>query len=433
LPDHDPAGGPVAGRRSASGNLALTTHMPPDPETLGVPPRTQIGIGDCRISARAKELVLQVLEANRLSAGPMMDQFEREVARLHDCRFGLMCNSGTSALHIALAALKEKHGWDDGDEVLVPALTFVATANVVLYNGLKPVFVDVEPEYYCIDPSLVEARVTPRTRAVVPVHVAGLACDMDPILELTQAHGLRVVEDCAEAMTASYKGRPVGSFGDVACFSTYIAHVITTGVGGLCTTNDPELIDMLKSLMNHGRDSIYIHIDDDQGAEGDSLLEIVDRRFSFVRLGHSFRCTEMEAALGVAELEQLEFATARRMKVVARLLEGLTPLEGRLQLPRPRPGAEHAYMFFPLVILDPAVERHDLIAYLEEHGIETRYLLPLINQPVYRRLLGDLDADYPVAARLNERGFYVGCQAGMSDEDVEYVVSSFLAYFGEHG
>jgi dTDP-4-amino-4,6-dideoxygalactose transaminase len=308
--------------------------------------------------------------------------------------------------------------------VLVPALTFVATANVVLYNGLKPVFVDVEPEYFCIDPSLVKARLTPRTRAVVPVHVAGLACDMDPILELAQAHGLCVVEDCAEAMTATYKGRPVGSFGDVACFSTYIAHVITTGVGGLCTTNDPELIELLKS-----RDSIYIRIDDDREAEGDALLEIVDRRFSFVRLGHSFRCTEMEAALGVAELEQLELAAARRTKVVARLLEGLTPLEARLRLPRPRPGAEHAYMFFPLVLLDPAVERHDLIAYLEEHGIETRYLLPLINQPVYRRIFGNLDAQYPVASWLNERAFYIGCQAGMSDEDVEYVISCLRTYF----
>ncbi len=405
--------------------------MPLEPEPLGGAPRGQIGIGDCRISARAKELVLEVLDADRLSAGPMTDRFEREVARLHGCRFGLMCNSGTSALHIALAALKEKHGWQDGDEVLVPALTFVATSNVVLYNGLTPVFVDVEPNYYCIDPALIEERITPRTRAIIPVHVAGLACDMDPIMELAETRGLRVVEDCAEAMTASYKGRPVGSFGDVACFSTYIAHVITTGVGGLCTTNDPELLEVLKSLMNHGRDSIYIRIDDDQGLKGEALLELADRRFSFVRLGHSFRATEMEAALGIAELEQLEFTAARRQRVVGHLLEGLAPLEHQLQLPRPHARSEHRYMFFPLVVIDPAVERHDLIAYLEERGIETRYLLPLINQPVYRQLFGDLDAEYPVAARLNERAFYIGCHDGMGDEDVERVISSFYGYFGE--
>ncbi|HEY4620491.1 MAG TPA: DegT/DnrJ/EryC1/StrS family aminotransferase, partial [Gaiellaceae bacterium] len=327
--------------------------------------RPQIGIGDCRISARAKELVLEVLDSNRLSAGPMMDRFEREVARLHGCRFGLMCNSGTSALHIAIAALKEKYGWRDGDEVLVPALTFVATSNTVLYNGLQPVFVDVEPDYYCIDPAKIEGRITQRTRAIIPVHVAGLSSDMDPIMELAEGHGLRVVEDCAEAMTAAYKGRPVGSLGDVGCFSTYIAHVITTGVGGLCTTSDAELMELLKSLMNHGRDAIYIRIDDDQDAEGEALFEIADRRFSFVRLGHSFRCTEMEAALGVAHLEQREPAAARRLEVVARLIDGLTPLDDRFQLPHARPGAEHVYMFFPLVIVDPAVERDDLVAYLE--------------------------------------------------------------------
>jgi len=394
--------------------------------------RPQIGIGDCRISARAKELVLEVLDSNRLSAGPMMDRFEREVARLHGCRFGLMCNSGTSALHIAIAALKEKYGWRDGDEVLVPALTFVATSNTVLYNGLQPVFVDVEPDYYCIDPAKIEGRITQRTRAIIPVHVAGLSSDMDPIMELAEGHGLRVVEDCAEAMTAAYKGRPVGSLGDVGCFSTYIAHVITTGVGGLCTTSDAELMELLKSLMNHGRDAIYIRIDDDQDAEGEALFEIADRRFSFVRLGHSFRCTEMEAALGVAHLEQREPAAARRLEVVARLIDGLTPLDDRFQLPHARPGAEHVYMFFPLVIVDPAVERDDLVAYLEAHGIETRYLLPLINQPVYRRLFGDLDAECPVAARLNERAFYIGCHADMSDEDVELVVSAFDGYFGGH-
>ena len=208
-----------------------------------------------------------------------MDQFERELASLHDCRFGLMCNSGTSALQIALAALKEVHGWKDGDEVLVPALTFVATSNVVLYNGLTPVFVDVEPDYYELDAAKIEARITERTRAIIPVHIAGLPCDMDPIMEIAARHGLRVVEDSCETMFSRYKGKAVGSFGDIGCFSTYAAHVITTGVGGLCVTSDPELNVILKSLMNHGRDSIYIRMDDDQDAETD-VFAIADRRFS---------------------------------------------------------------------------------------------------------------------------------------------------------
>jgi perosamine synthetase len=403
--------------------------MPHQPESLPAPPERQIGIGDCDISDRAKALVREVLDSNRLSAGPMMARFESEVAALHGCAFGLMSNSGTSALHIALAALKERNGWEDGDEVLVPAVTFVATANIVLFNGLTPVFCDVEPDYFCLDPTGIEARITQRTRAIIPVHVAGLPCNMDPILEIAAQHELRIVEDSAEAMAVHYKGGPVGSFGDVGCFSTYVAHVISTGVGGLCTTNDLELLAVMKSLMNHGRDAIYTRIDDDADVTRALELEIPARRFSFVRLGHSFRCTELEAALGVAQLEEHGQRSHRRAEVVQRLTEGLRDLEPYLQLPKPRPEAEHAFMFFPLVVRDASISRDRLVDHLERSGVETRHLLPLINQPVYRRLFGDLDAHYPIAARLNETAFYVGCQPELSNDDVDYVVSRFHSFF----
>jgi dTDP-4-amino-4,6-dideoxygalactose transaminase len=312
-----------------------------EPEPAGAVTR-RIGIGDCAISDRAKELVLEVLGSNRLSAGPMMARFEHDVASLHGCAYGLMLNSGTSALQVALAAIKEREGWQDGDEVLVPAVTFVATSNVVLYNGLTPVFCDVEPDYFCIDPARIEERITERTRAIMPVHIGGLPCDMDPILELARKHDLRMVEDSAESFGVHYKGRPVGSFGDVGCFSTYVAHVISTGVGGLCTTDDLELLTLMKSLMNHGRDAVYTRIDDDIDTARAVELEIPARRFSFIRLGHSFRATEMEAALGIAQLEELPARSARRKEVVARLKDGLAPFEDRLQLPHARPDAEHA-------------------------------------------------------------------------------------------
>lgn len=399
------------------------------PQPLVTTARPQIGVGHCQIGPQAKALVQEVLDSNRLSAGPMMARFEQRIAALHGCKHGLMSNSGTSALQIALAALKERDGWADGDEVLVPALTFVATSNVVLYNGLTPVFVDIEPEYYCIDPAQIERRITTRTRAIMPVHIGGLPCDMDPISEIARAHDLRIVEDSCEAMMVSYKGRPVGSFSDIACFSTYIAHIVSTGVGGLCTTNDDELFDMLKSLMNHGRDSVYTRIDDDRDLEEALALEIPYRRFSFVRLGHSFRATEMEAALGLAELEQHELSRARRQRVAAMLSEALRELEDRIQLPKPRPGGDHGWMFFPLVVVDPELSRDELVAWLEAEMIETRYLLPLINQPIYRKMFGDLDAEYPVAARLNETAFYIGSHPDMTDEDIEYVADSFRRFF----
>jgi dTDP-4-amino-4,6-dideoxygalactose transaminase len=395
--------------------------------------RKQIGVGGFRVTERAKQLVMEVLDSHRLNAGPMMARFEAEIAALHGRALGLMCNSGTSALHIALGALKELHGWKDGDEVLVPAITFVATANVAIFNQLVPVFVDVEPRFYTMDPAAIEARITPRTRAILPVHVAGLPADMDPILTLARQHDLRIVEDSCEAMFTRYHGRPVGSFGEVACFSTYAAHVITTGVGGVAITDDARVLELMKSLMNHGRNPIYTRIDDDQGAEGKELFHIADSRFSFVRLGHSFRCTEMEAALGLAALEDRDAAWQRRQQIAARLTAGLADVSGRLQLPQPRPNSEHGYMMYPLVIVDPSVRRADLVQYLETRGVETRYLLPLINQPVYRAMFGNLDAAYPVAARLNETAFYVGSHPDMTDADVDYTIECLHGFLRNAG
>jgi dTDP-4-amino-4,6-dideoxygalactose transaminase len=395
---------------------------------LHTSPARQIGVGTFSATARMKELVLKVLDSGRLTAGPMMEQLEREIARLHHCRFALMCNSGTSALQIALGALKEKHRWNDGDEVLVPAVTFVATVNVVLYNRLKPVFVDVEPNHYLMDPALIEARITARTRAIIPVHLAGQPCDMQPIMAIAGRHHLRVVEDSCETMFARYKRQPVGSFGDIGCFSTYVAHILNTGVGGLCTTSDPELMTVMKSLMNHGRDPIYIRMDDDRDPNGD-VVEIADRRFSFVRLGHSFRSTELEAALGVAQLEMREAHLARRRAVAVTLTRRLDRYKHSLQLPTIRRETEHVFMFYPLVIVDPSISRSDLIRHLEERGIETRYLLPIINQPVYRNIFGDLDHEYPVAAHLNRNAFYIGCHVDMTDDDVDYIAEAFRQFF----
>jgi len=161
-----------------------------------------IGVGTLNLDARARELVNEVLLNNRLSYGPMSRKLEADFAKVHGCRFAVLSNSGTSALQIALQTLKELHGWNDGDEVLVPAVTFVATANIVLHNNLTPVFVDVESDMYGIDPDLMERAITPKTRAVIPVHLFGMPCDMERIQEIARAHDLKIVEDSAETMFA---------------------------------------------------------------------------------------------------------------------------------------------------------------------------------------------------------------------------------------
>jgi perosamine synthetase len=390
----------------------------------------RVTVGELQLGPKEREYLGQVIDSNRLSYGPWTQKFEAEFAKMHDSRYAVFCNSGTSALHIAVAALKELHGWQDGDEVIVPSVTFVATVNVVLHNGLKPVFVDVDPQTYNLDPNLLESKITPRTRAILPVHLLGLPADMGPIMDIARRYNLRIVEDSCETMFARCEGRSVGAWGDIGCFSTYIAHYIVTGVGGFATTSDPDLAVMLKSLMNHGRDSIYLSIDDDDTNNPEKLFEIVARRFRFVHVGHSFRCTEMEAAIGLAQLENKDAIVAKRKGIAKSYLERLAPYQDILQLPTVPPDRDHVFMLFPLVLKEG--NKRELVNHLEAHGIETRDLLPLLNQPIYQKLFGNLEPDYPVAEWLNRCGFYIGCHQYLTEASVDHVAKTIESFISKH-
>ncbi|MFA5139587.1 MAG: DegT/DnrJ/EryC1/StrS family aminotransferase [Elusimicrobiota bacterium] len=390
-------------------------------------PKAQIGVGGLLLGPKEKRYLRRVIESNRLSYGPMTRRFEAKFARMHDCRFAAFCNSGTSALHVALAALKERYGWRDGDEVLVPSVTFVATANIVFHNRMRPVLVDVDPKTYNLDPGQLSRHLSRRTRAVIPVHLLGLPCDMDPILAFARRHRLRVIEDSCETMFARYRGRRVGSMGDIGCFSTYVAHYIVTGVGGLATTNDPDLAVRLRSLMNHGRDSIYMSIDDDKGVKGRRLREIVSRRFSFTSMGHSFRATELEAAIGLGQLEEKDDIILSRTARAARLTAGLRDLEDHLQLPTTPPDRDHVFMLYPVVLRRR--DKTGLVNFLESRGIETRDLMPLIRQPIYRKMYGGLARRYPVAAWLDRCAFYIGCHQFLKAPDLTHILGCIHEYF----
>jgi perosamine synthetase len=391
--------------------------------------RPLIEVGTFTTTPRARQLVNEVLDSDRLSYGPMTRRFEAEFARLHGCRFGIMSNSGTSALQIALQAMKELHGWADGDEVLVPAVTFVATANIVLHNRMTPVPVDVEPLYYGMDPAQLEHAITPRTRAIIPVHLFGQPADMAPILEIARHHRLLTIEDSCETMFADYNGRRVGSLGDIGCFSTYVAHLIVTGVGGISATNNPDYMVKMRSLINHGRDSIYISIDDDKDKTGSELHTIIERRFKFISVGHSFRVTEMEAALGVAQLEDWQPMIRQRRQNAAALTQLLAPLDNLLQTPATRPGSEHSFMMYPIVLRQQ--HKRELVNFLEDNGVETRDMLPLTNQPVYPRLLGWNEADYPNARHINDSGFYVACHQDLRPSELDYIGDCISRFFTE--
>ncbi len=389
-------------------------------------PKKQIGVGGFVFGDSEKKYLMEVIESNRLSYGPYTQKFETLFAKEHGCRYGVFCNSGTSALHISLAALKEKYDWEDSNEVIVPAITFIATSNVVIHNNLRPIFVDVDKETYNINPYLIRKKITKNTRAIIPVHLFGMPADMEPILEIVSRYSLKIVEDSCETMFANYKGKKVGSFGEIGCFSTYMAHFLVTGVGGICTTNDPELAVMLKSFMNHGRDSIYTAMDDDKKS-GYELFKIVERRFKFIRLGHSLRATELEAAIGLGQLEHKDEIIAKRRYNANYLTDGLGDLRGFLQLPKIPKDRDHNFMMYPIVVKRGG--KRDLVIFLEESLIETRDMMPLLNQPVYKKLFGNIENEYPVAKWINNNGFYIGCHQYIERDELDYIIEKFYEFF----
>jgi dTDP-4-amino-4,6-dideoxygalactose transaminase len=252
----------------------------------------------------------QVLDSNRISYGEKSLAFEKKFAKLHNCEYAILSNSGTSALEVALQAMKEVNGWDDGDEVIVPATTFVATANVVIHNHMEPVFVDIDAVTYGINPRLAHEAVTDKTRAIIPVHLFGQPCEMNAVMAVAKEQGLGVIEDSCETMFADHHGQSVGSMGDIGCFSTYVAHLLVTGVGGICTTNNAAYAAKIRSLVNHGLELQHLNPGDNFAPQ-----PTVGRRFSFDTMGHSYRITEMEAALGLAQLDDLyihDMLTIRR-------------------------------------------------------------------------------------------------------------------------
>ncbi len=383
-----------------------------------LPPR-EVSLGTFTTTPAMRANVTAVLDSGRLSYGPFCQAFEAQFAALHACRHAVLANSGTDALRVALHALKEINHWDDGDQVIVPAVTFVATVNVVLQNRLRPILVDVDLDYFHLNPALIAAHISDRTRAILPVHLFGQAADLPAIGPLAQARDLALVEDSCEAMFVRAAGVPVGAWGVAGCFSTYMAHLVTTGVGGVITTNDVQMAAKCRSLVNHGRDGIYITIDDD--APGPRRREVIARRFRFESSGYSARITELEAAIGLPQLA----CNARHAMLEARrrnadlLTAALLPFEDDLQLPTTRPGCEHAWMMYPLALrAGSRYHKTDLVTYLEAAGIETRDLLPILSQPCFKRMF---QGTYPVARWLDACGFYIGCHQGLTAEDVAYV------------
>jgi perosamine synthetase len=347
-----------------------------------------------------KAYVMECLESSWISSsGQYVSRFEAGFADFCGVKHAIACCNGTAALHVALRAL----GVGPGDEVIVPTLTFVATANAVVHCGARPVFVDSEPETWNMDPSLIEAKIGARTKAVVVVHLYGHPVDMDAIASIARRHGLFVVEDAAEAHGAEYKGHRVGSLGDLATFSFFGNKIITTGEGGMVTTNDDTLASKVRQLKGQGIDP--------------------SRRYWHPVIGYNYRMTNVAAAIGLAQLEQSQWHLQRRLETAAWYRELLRDVPW-LTWQREQEWAKHAYWMFSVVLDDRlAVDRDEVMGLLQEQGVETRPVFyPNHILPPYRELCPE--GDFPTAERIAERGISLPTWAGLTYDDVSYVCGS---------
>jgi perosamine synthetase len=340
------------------------------------------------------------------SFGESIPAFERRFADYVGAGHGVAVTSGTTALQLAVAAA----GIGPGHEVLVSASTNIATALAAYHNGAVPVPVDSEEETWNLDLDLVEDLITDRTRAIIPVHLFGHPVDMDRLLEIADRHDLVVIEDCAESHGATVRGRMTGALGDMGCFSFYANKIITTGEGGMVTTNDDALAERLRLLRN---------------------LAFQRPRFLHEHAGHNFRMTGYQAAMGLVQLDRIDFVLAEKRRVAQTYDQLLADMRG-IVTPLELDWARNVYWMYGFVVTGEfPLSRDELMAYLAEREIESRtFFCPMNMQPFLRRQPGFREVNCPVAERLWERGMYIPCGIDLPDETLAEIVDVIRAAAG---
>lgn len=380
-------------------------------------------------NAKDAQRISQVYQSGQFSPGPMCRAFEEKFKTYHHRKHAFFVNSGTDALRMGLLAMKEKYQWPDGAGVIVPAVTFVASVNVIIQAGLTPVFVDVG-QGYNMNPWNVrrffECSDMSHVKAIMVVHLFGQIANMVEIMKIAKERKLRVIEDSCESIGSEQNGRKCGTFGDVACFSTYQCHIIATGVGGMAITDDNQLHELMRSYANHGRDVVYL-----PGFRKPPISRsLLTKRFRFVRNGYSSRPSEFEAALGIGQMERLEENLHKRREVASSLIKALD-VYFELSLPVPEYGNTHSYMMFPILIKERPygrkVTKKKLVWHLEQCGIETRDMMPITNQPVFKEIASHLD--FNGANLINKNGFYIPCHQGITKKDICHIRIAFIDFF----
>ncbi len=329
------------------------------------------------------------------SKGNYITQFEQAFADYHGMKYGVSCSSGTTALHLALLAL----GIKEGDEVIVPTLTFIATANAVRYCGATPVFVDSNEEYWCIDSSKIEKSITQRTKAIIPVHLYGFPADMPIIQNMAKNNGLFVVEDCAEAHGASIDGKKIGTYGNINCFSFYANKIMTSGEGGICLTNDKDTYEYMKCLCNHGMSS---------------------KPYWHSVIGFNYRMTALQAAVGLPQIKRLDKLIEKKSIIASWYAEGLSELiEQKVINPQQEQNwAKSVWWMYSFYLKDAdEKERDKLIEMLSINGIESRPIFyPIHIMPPYNK-----GESLPTAEKIAKSGISLPSYDSLTKDKVEYI------------
>ncbi len=374
------------------------------------PRQDMLVFGKPLIGEEELDEVRETLLSGWIGTGPRVAHFEEAFKAYKGAAHAAAVNSCTAALHIALIA----SDIGPGDEVITTPMTFAATANTIVHSGATPVFADCDPVTMNIDPAAVERAITSRTRAVLPVHFAGRPCDMDSLMAIAREHDLVVVEDCAHAVESVYHGRPVGTIGDVGCFSFYVTKNLTTGEGGMLLSDSEELVSNAKTLALHGMTRDAWRRFSDSGY----------RHYEVVNAGFKYNMMDLQAAIGLHQLTRLEAGHERRRQIWERYDDAFADLPCRTP-PSPEADTVHAYHLYTLLIDIDALgrSRDDVLQELTVRniGVGVHYVA-LHLQPFYRRLLGCQPEDYPNALHISDRTVSIPLSPSLTDDDVEDVI-----------
>jgi len=387
----------------------------------------KIPFGTITINQEAKDLVNKVLDSERVSSGKYVGEFEKRFAKLVNAKEAIAVSSGTDADILALATLYD-FGAERGDEVIVPALSFVATGNAVLHAGFNPIFVDIDRKTLNINEKEIEKAITKKTKAIMPVHLMGKPAKMDIIMEIAKKHNLLVVEDAAEAHGAVYKGKKVGEWGDMAAYSLYLAHIITTVEGGIVTTNREDLAEILRSLRCHGRacKCKTCVVNTANGYCEKRFADGKDIRFIFERVGYSSKMNELEAAIGIASLNMYHNIIEKRHSNLIAMIDRLKEFEKYLDTIEEEKDEKIGPHAFPIIVKETApFTRNEFVDYLDKNGIDTRDLFSSMPTqcPGFKFLSHKLGS-FPVAEFMGTNGLHIGVHQDIGAKQIDYVMET---------